>query len=239
MMVLLIGFSNTFTWSQGFKGYCHNNKKEGQIFSVLLRKNNILSVYSINWLLLFSDFILCDGWMIDVAGGEITFALSIYSHEYLCPKRPSFEFPIGEKRRKESRGYCSNMKRDAIAVIPHRRITRSAHISTKEKKSKVFGYISAVVAYFVSSFLPSYSDHIFRSFSPSFTCVYCLLSTTDETKVWIPFHFAAAAATKSPYFLRIFSVLWKVMIMSTFATKSNATHMLQNTEPDIEVMNCS
>ena len=85
------------------------------------------------------------------------------------------------------------MKRDAIAVIPHRRITRSAHISTKEKKSKVFGYISAVVAYFVSSFLPPYSDHIFRSFSPSFTCVYCLLSTTDETKVWIPFHFAAAA----------------------------------------------
>lgn len=77
---------------------------------------------------------------------------------------------------------------DAIAVIPHWRITRSALCKSTVSigKSKVFG-IRTVVVYFVSSFffIPMLTI-FFTRVSPFFG--HCLLSTTDKTKVflWIP-----------------------------------------------------
>ena len=176
--------------------------------------------------------------MIDVAGGEITFALSIYSHEYLCPKRPSFEFPIGEKKEGKKVEATVPIWKEMLSRLFPIGGLRDLHTFLQRKKNQKFLGIFLLSSHILSvPFYPRILTIFFARFPPPL--LVSIVCFPQQTKPKFGSLSILLLLQQSPYFLRIFSVLWKVMIMSTFATKSNATHMLQNTEPDIEVMNCS
>ena len=121
--------------------------------------------------------------MIDIC--DITFALYTFSHEYLCPKATQFWVAYWGKKEKKVAAIVPIW--DAIAVIPHWRITRSAQQQVQKhsfyRKNQKF-LVLELSSYILS--VPSFSSLCWPYFSLEFPPFFghCLLSTTDKTKVF-------------------------------------------------------
>ena len=113
----------------------------------------------------------------------LTFVISLllFIHSLMnifAQRRPSFELPIGEKRKKK----VAVPIWDAIAVIPHWRITRSAQ--QQVQKHSFYRKIKSFLVLELSSYIlsvPSFSSLCWPYFSlefPPFLAIVCFLQQT-------------------------------------------------------------